>query len=491
MMPPSFSSSSSSAATPADPAATPVSTDQLVAWDRQYVWHPFTPMKPWVENKEIIVIERGEHEYLIDTTGRRYIDGVSSIWCNVHGHCVPELNAAIEAQLGRIAHTTLLGLANVPSTLLAKRLVDLVQSCGLSLNKVFYSDNGSTAVEVACKMAYQYWRNRGRGERTRFLALENAYHGDTIGAVSVGGIPIFHAAFKSLCFPVDFVAAPLLPPTSHPELQTRAEEERRIAAFIARVEQQLAARPDQYAAIVVEPLIQGAGGMIMHPPGTLRALRTLCDRHGLLLVCDEVMTGFGRTGRMFACEHEGVTPDLLCLSKGLTGGYMPLGVTMTTQNVYDSFYDDPRAGKTLYHGHTFTGHPLACAVALASLDLFAKNRLLEHVAAIGPSIDTLLAPLKENPYVADVRCLGLVAAVELVRNKADATPFPYSWRIGGALCTRMRTFGVMMRPLADVIVIMPPLAITAENLHQICHAVVASAEWIPQIAQQRQREFGL
>lgn len=467
------------------------STADLIAWDREYVWHPFTPMKSWVENKDILVIERGEREFLIDTEGRRYIDGVSSIWCNVHGHHVPELDAAIQEQLGKVAHTSLLGLANIPSVLLAKRLVELVQTCGLDLTKVFYSDNGSTAVEVACKMAYQYWKNEGEPSRTKFLALENAYHGDTLGAVSVGGIPVFHSAFKSLCFPVDFIPAPTRPETRTPELQTPVEEARRLAVFAQRLEQQLAAaQPDGgYAAIIIEPVIQGAGGMIMHPTGTLKLIRQIADRYHTLLICDEVMTGFGRTGKMFACEHDGVTPDFLCLSKGLTAGYMPLGVTLCTQKIYDSFYADPRAGKTLYHGHTFTGHPLACAVALASLELFERNQLMAHVAALEPMMDEILRPLARLPHVGDVRRQGLVAAVELVQNKTTGQPFPMHWRVGGAVCTRMRTLGMLMRPLADIIVIMPPLAISAENMRKLCQAVATAIPWVPEIIAAKRAEF--
>ncbi len=454
-------------------------------------------MKPWVEaegGKEIVVIERGEREFLIDTEGRRYIDGVSSLWCNVHGHCVPELDAAVREQLGRIAHTTLLGLANVPSVLLGRRLVELARGCGLALDRVFYSDNGSTAVEVACKMAYQYWRNvAGEGQkqearsqksevhgatpvewRSRFLALAAAYHGDTLGAVSVGGIALFHHAFKGLCFPVDFAPAP-----------ARADAGR---AALARIEALLQTHPAAYAGIVVEPLVQGAGGMVMHPPGFLRALRSLADRHDVLLIADEVMTGFGRTGRMFACEHEGVTPDLMCLSKGLTAGYMPLGVTLAKRKVFEGFYVDPNAegnlGKTFFHGHTFTGHPLACAVALASLDLFEQNRVLEHVAGLMPLLGEMLARARRMPFVADARQCGLIGAIDLAEAETGR-PFPATWRVGGALCTRMRALGLMMRPLADTLVIMPPLAIREENLRRLCDGVLEALGWVGEMVAQR------
>ncbi len=424
-------------------------------------------MKPWCENKEIVIIERGEREFLIDTEGRRYIDGVSSLWCNVHGHCVPELDAAVRDQLGKIAHSTLLGLTNVPAVLLAKRLVELARENGLTLDRVFYSDNGSTAVEVACKMAYQYWRNRGQA-RARFLAFENAYHGDTVGAVSVGGIPLFHHAFKGLCFPVDFVPPPAW------------EDEG--AASLARLRKCLAGGHD-YAAIVIEPLIQGAGGMLVHPPGFLREVRRIADEHNVLLIADEVMTGFGRTGLMFACEHEGVTPDLICLSKGLTAGYMPLGVTLATRRIFEAFYVDPAApgnmAKTFFHGHTFTGHPLACAVALASLDLFEKNRLLEHVSGLAEILEAMLERARCLPFVRDARQCGLIGAIDLADESGQ--PFPATWRIGGEVCTRMRTLGLMMRPLADTIVIMPPLAISTDNMRRLCDGVAAALQWVPEI----------
>ena len=453
----------------------PLPTQTLADWDRTYLWHPFTPMKPWCENKDIVIIERGDREFLIDTEGRRYIDGVSSLWCNVHGHCVPELDAAVKEQLSKIAHSTLLGLSNVPAIQLAKRLVDLTRASGLGLDKVFYSDNGSTAVEVACKMAYQYWHNLGQSTRGKFIALQSAYHGDTIGAVSVGGIPIFHHAFKSLTFPVDFVP----PPASSTTLE--------------QIKSLLTQHPDAYAAIIIEPLIQGAGGMLMHPPQFLRDLRRLADQHNTLLIFDEVLTAFGRTGKMFAAEHAQVTPDLMCLSKGLTAGYMPLGVTMTTQKIFDAFYVDPNAAegenaaKTFFHGHTFTGHPLACAVALASLDLFEKNSLLDHVQSLQPILQETLQQAQKSPYVKDARHLGLITAIDLANT--DGTPFPYHWRIGGALCTRMRTLEpirLMMRPLADTLVLMPPLAISEENLRHLCTGVLKSLEWLPEILAEKQ-----
>lgn len=442
-------------------------TQALIADDRRYLWHPFTPMKPWCEDKEIVVIERGENEFLIDTQGNRYLDAVSSLWCNVHGHNVPELNRAIVEQLGKVAHSTLLGLANVPSIELAKRLVKLAQAGGMDLARCFFSDNGSTAVEVACKMAFQYWKIRG-AERPRFVAFRNAYHGDTLGAVSVGGIPLFHAAFSGLTFGVDFV-----PPPS---------EDAELAALRALLEKNRGV----HAAIIVEPLVLGAAGMLMYPASVLRNIRDLAAAHDTLLIADEVMTGFGRTGKMFACEHAGITPDLLCLSKNLTGGYMPLGATLATQKIFDAFYVDPNANdganitKTFFHGHTFTGNPLGCAVALASLDLFEKNRTLEHVNSLTPLLDAFLEKAAHSPYVHNPRRTGFIAALDLVHPETRE-PFPYHWRIGAALCSRVRTLGVIARPIADTLILMPPLAIREKNLRQVTEAYLQSLGWIPEV----------
>jgi adenosylmethionine-8-amino-7-oxononanoate aminotransferase len=459
------------------------STSELISWDREFLWHPFTPMKPWCENKEIVVIERGEGEFLIDTLGRRYIDGVSSLWCNVHGHNVPELNAAVIGQLQAIAHSTLLGLANVPSILLARRLIELIRSRGLALDKVFYSDNGSTAVEVACKMAFQYWANLGQ-PRQKFLAFGNAYHGDTLGAVSLGGIPLFHQTFKPLTFAVEFVA----PPDSRDG----------GAAALAAMEGLLRQEPGAYAAIVVEPLVLGAGGMLMYPPAVLGRLRALADAHDTLLIFDEVLTGFGRTGTFFAAEHApGVTPDFLCLSKGLTAGYMPLGVTVTTRKIFEAFYVDPNtaegAAKTFFHGHTFTGHPLACSVALASLDLLERKDLLGHVRSMYPVLEEFLGRGRDSPFVADARRCGFIAAIDLAQPAADgqvSRPFPAAWRVAAELCTRMRGLGVMLRPLADTLVIMPPLAISRENLQYLCDTVLRSLTWIPEVVRGKEKSGG-
>jgi adenosylmethionine-8-amino-7-oxononanoate aminotransferase len=459
-------------------------TSDLIAWDREFLWHPFTPMKPWCENKDILVIARGEREFLIDTEGRRYIDGVSSLWCNVHGHCVPELDAALRDQLSKIAHSTLLGLANIPSILLAKRLVELTRSSRIPLDKVFYSDNGSTAVEVACKMAFQFWQNQN-APRSRFIAFTHSYHGDTLGAISLGGIPLFHQTFKPLCFPTDFVSAPQPSDSGH--------------ASLTAIDNLLSKNPHSHVAIIIEPLVMGAGGMHIYPSIVLRKLRDLANRHNTLLIFDEVLTAFGRTGTMFATEHSAIqsdpsienqkskienpiTPDLLCLSKGLTAGYMPLGVTMTTQKIFDAFYADPAENKTFYHGHTFTGHPLACAVALASLDLFEKNQLLDHVQNLFPILAGTLQSASRSPFVKETRQCGLIGAIDLAQESGE--PFPARCRIASELCTRLRTREILLRPLADTLVIMPPLAITRHNMQKLCDGVLQGISWLPEISQQ-------
>jgi adenosylmethionine-8-amino-7-oxononanoate aminotransferase len=466
-------------------------TQTLIQWDRQFVWHPFTPMQAWMEKTDPPVIQRGEAEFLFDTQGRKYIDGVSSLWCNVHGHHVPELDQALRDQLDQIAHSTLLGLCNVPSILLAKRLVEIAPP---GLSRVFYSDNGSTAVEVACKLAYQYWVNLGKKEKSRFISLRGAYHGDTLGAVSLGGIPAFHHVYEPLCFPVDRIAPPLLPPFAGPD--AAAAPESTSAAIAGNIHWQediqrlLARHPGQYAAIVLEPLVQGAGGMLMHPPGTLTRLRQLADRHELLLICDEVMTGFGRTGKMFACNHEHITPDLLCLSKGLTAGYMPLGATLATENLFQAFYADPREGKTFFHGHTFTGHPLACAVALASLDLMESRNILRHVQELSSIMADGLMPLREHPHVGDIRQIGLIAAVDLIPHQGDSAQFDFHWRVGGELCAAMREKGLILRPLADTLVLMPPLASSVQSVRRMTQIVVQSVSTVVDIVRRKQESQG-
>src|SRR3954454_22016285 len=376
------------------------------------------------------MVESAEGCELIDSEGRRYIDGVSSLWCNVHGHRHPAIDAAVRAQLDRVAHSTMLGLSHPPAIELAERLVQLAPP---GLTRVFYSDSGSTAAEIALKMAFQYWQQQGRGERTRFVCLDNAYHGDTVGSVSVGGIDLFHSLYRPLLFD-----ATRVPPGD-----------------LHAMDRSLAG--GDVAAVIMEPLVQGAAGMLMQPEGYLTGVRELCDRHEVLLDLDEVATGFGRTGRMFACEHESVAPDFLCLAKGLTGGYMPLAATLATEEVYEGFLGEHQELRTFFHGHTYTGNPLACAAALATLDVFESERTLERLERKIALLGMLLEPLERHPAVAEVRRCGFMVGIEL-------TPYPLELSMGHRVTLEARRLGAIIRPLGDVVVLMPPLAISEQEL---------------------------
>ncbi|NHM25653.1 adenosylmethionine--8-amino-7-oxononanoate transaminase [Desulfofundulus sp. TPOSR] len=433
----------------------------LEQWDKEYVWHPFTQMQQYAREKPLI-IARGEGSYLIDVEGNRYLDGVSSLWVTVHGHCHPALNRAIKEQLDEIAHSTLLGLANVPSILLAKKLVEITPP---GLSKVFYSDAGATAVEIALKMAFQYWQQKEGGcfrSKTKFISLVEAYHGDTIGSVSVGGISLFHGIFRPLLFECLHAPAPYC-------YRCPLERERESCGMACadRLEELLKEHHQEVAAVIIEPLVQGAAGMITAPDGFLRRVRELCTRYNVLLIADEVAVGFGRTGRLFACEHEGVSPDLMCLAKGITGGYLPLAATLTTDEVYSAFLGKPEEGKTFYHGHTYTGNPLACAAALASIELFEKENLL---AALQPKIELLHRKLEgfwELPHVGDIRQRGMMVGIELVADKKTKQPYPREEQVGHRVILEARRRGLVIRPLDNVIVLMPVLAMSEEELNQV------------------------
>ena len=390
------------------------------------------------------MIDRAEGVELIDTDGRRYLDGVSSLWCNVHGHRHPAIDEAVREQLDRVAHSTMLGLSHPGAAELAARLIEVAPP---GLSRVFYSDSGSTAVEVALKMAFQYWQHRGgqHVRRASFICLEEAYHGDTIGSVSVGGMELFHSAFGPLLF-----EAHQAPPGD-----------------IEAMERLISRREEEVAAVVIEPLVQGAAGMITHPPGYLRALRRLCDRHGLLLICDEVATGFGRTGTMFACEQEGVSPDLLCVAKGLTGGYMPLAATLATERIYEAFLGSYSEFKTFFHGHTYTGNPLACAAALASLEVFHRERTLVRLQPKIRLLSESLAEVEEMNEVSEVRQCGLMVGIDLGEHDPEL-------RLGHRVALEARKRGVIVRPLGDVIVLMPPLAISKQDLRRLVDVVAES-----------------
>ncbi|HWC27890.1 MAG TPA: adenosylmethionine--8-amino-7-oxononanoate transaminase [Solirubrobacteraceae bacterium] len=419
-----------------------MTTRELARTDKRVLWHPFTQQRGWCE-EEPLIVERAAGCMLYDSDGRGYLDGVSSLWCNVHGHAHPAIDRAVRDQLERVAHTTLLGLSHPGAIELAERLVRLAPP---GLERVFYSDNGSTAAEVALKMAFQYWQHRGEPERTGFVCLRDAYHGDTIGSVSVGGIEVFHACFGPLLFD-----AWQAQPGDAESLEALLREHR-----------------GRVAAVIVEPLVQGAAGMLTHPDGYLRDVRALCDEHDVLLICDEVATGFGRTGTMFACEQEDVAPDLMCVAKGLTGGYLPLAATLATERIYEAFLGQPAELKTFFHGHTYTGNPLACAAALATLDVFEREGTLAalqpKIALLGALLDELVAPLRG---VREVRRRGFMVGIEL-------REFPLEARMGHEVTLAARRRGAVIRPLGDVVVLVPPLAMSADELSRLVQITAAS-----------------
>jgi adenosylmethionine-8-amino-7-oxononanoate aminotransferase len=440
---------------------------KLEELDRKYIWHPFTQMKDWEEGTPIVIAE-GRDCFLKDTYGRWYLDGVSSLWVNLFGHRKKEIDEAIREQLDRIAHSTMLGLSNVPAIKLAERLVLLVNN---SLTKVFYSDNGSTAVEVGLKMAFQYWKHRGIQGRHGFLSLKNAYHGDTIGAVSVGGVDIFHKTFAPLLFKTYKAPSPYCYRCELGEVFPGCN-----LACLQEMEGIFRAHADEIAGVILEPLMQAAGGMIASPPGYLRGVRELCNRFNVLMIADEVATGFGRTGKMFACEREAVVPDILCLSKGITGGYMPLAVTLATDEIYNAFLGEFRDLKTFFHGHSYTGNPLACAAALACLDIFEKEKVIENLQEKIALIESRLQEILPLPHVGDVRNAGLMAGIELVADKVTKQPYDWEEKVGWRVAHRAREKGVLIRPLGNIVVIMPPLSISEENLDQLMKIIEKSIE---------------
>jgi adenosylmethionine---8-amino-7-oxononanoate aminotransferase len=416
--------------------------------DHRHLWHPFTPQREWT-GEEPLVIEGADGTNLIDGAGRRYIDGTSSLWCNVHGHRHPLIDAAIHAQVDRVAHSTMLGLTHRGAAELAARLVELAPP---GLSRVFYSESGASAVEIALKMAFQHCAQRGgqHARRTAFVCLEGGYHGDTLGSVSVGGIDLFHAAYGPLLF------------RSH----------RVPAGDTAALERILDLHGEEVAAVILEPLVQGAAGIRPMPPGFLRAARELTERHGVFLIADEVATGFGRTGTMFACEQERVAPDFLCLGKGLTGGYLPLAATLTTDSVYAGFLGSAEEACTFFHGHTFTGNPVACAAALASLDVFASEGTLVRLQPKIRMLHELLADVAAMPEVAEVRGRGFMVGIDLGAHDPGLG-------LGHRVVLEARARGAIVRPLGDTIVLMPPLAITQEDLRRLVEIVADSirAAW--------------
>ncbi len=433
-------------------------TKRIEKLDREYLWHPFTQMKEWAEEPPLIVTG-GHGVFLKDIHGKWYIDGVSSLWVNVHGHGKKEIDDAIKEQVGRISHSTLLGLTHPLAAELAGMIVKIAPK---GLTKVFYSDSGSTAVEIGLKMAFQYWQHKGNKQKTKFISLTNAYHGDTIGAVSVGGIELFHELFSPLLFESFRVPSPYCYrcelKKKHPSCKL---------ACLNSMEKVLKKHHKEIAGLVIEPLVQGAAGMIVFPAGYLKGARRLCNKYKILMIADEVATGIGRTGKMFACEHEGVSPDILCLAKGVTGGYLPLAATVAAEKVYKVFLGKYKDLKSFFHGHTYTGNQLACAAAIANLSLFKKEGTLRKMQPRIKILERELAKISEYPHVGNVRQKGFMVGIELVKDKKTKAPYPLDDKIGIKVCAEARKNGVIIRPLGNVVVLMPPLTISAHELNSL------------------------
>jgi adenosylmethionine-8-amino-7-oxononanoate aminotransferase len=445
---------------------------QFQSTDKLHVWHPFTQMKDWVrEDNTPLIITEARDTFIKDIRGRWCLDGVSSLWVNLLGHRRAEIDEAIKRQLDKVAHSTLLGLANERSIELAGRLSLLLEKSfpGARLNKIFFSDNGSTSVEVALKMAFQYWQLRGVKEKKFFISLENGYHGDTLGAVSVGGVDIFHETFRPLLFKTFKAPSPYCY-----RCPLRKKKKTCGLACAGKIEGIFKKSADKVVGLILEPMVQAAGGIIVFPPGYLKRVREICSNYNVLLIADEVATGFGRTGKMFASEHEQVHPDILCLSKGITGGYMPLAATVATEEIYNAFLGEYAELKTFFHGHSYTGNPLACAAALAVLDIFEREDVLN---SIKPKIEILkdwLTRMEYHPHVGQARGLGLMAGVELVKDKRKKTPYKWEERMGWKVALRCLEKGLFIRPLGNVLVIMPPLSISERNLERMLEIIEES-----------------
>ncbi len=448
----------------------------LEEWDKEFFWHPFTQMKVYREEENIIV-EKGEGVYIYDIYGNKYLDGVSSLWCNVHGHNHPKLNKALKDQIDKIAHFTTLGASNVPAVVFAKNLIDVAPP---KLKKVFYSEDGAEAMEIAIKIAYHYWHNKGEKQKNKFVTLSEAYHGDTIGSVSVGGINIFHEKYKPLLFDVYKMPSPYLEAVKIAG-RDKALEYDTTKLLIEEIEQFIFKNHQEIAAFVLEAGVQGAAGILPFPKGYLKEVRRLCDEYNLLMIVDEVATGFGRTGYMFASEKEGIEPDIMALGKGITGGYLPLAATLVTDEIFNEFLGEFGEAKHFYHGHTYTGNPLACSVAIANLEVFEEEQTLKKLK---PRIKQLEERLKEFwnlKHVGDVRQYGFMAGIELVKDKKEMKPYPYGDRIGFKVAKEMIKRGIWVRPLGDVMVIMPPLIITEKELNYFLDCMIDSIKAVTEI----------
>jgi adenosylmethionine---8-amino-7-oxononanoate aminotransferase len=434
--------------------------------DRNNYWHAFTQMADY----EPLIIREAQGVWLHDHLGRRLLDGGSSMWCNVHGHRHPVIDDAIRQQLDRVAHVTSLGMSNPTTIQLTERLVDITPS---NLHCVFYCCDGASAVEVALKMAFQYWRqiDPPQNNRTLYLAVGGAYHGDTLGAVSVGGVARFHAMFSPLLF--DVVRGPMPDTYRFPE---EIPDDQLTDYYLSQYRMLFETYGDRLAAVVIEPLLQAAAGMVLHPKGFLRGLAELAKQFSVLIIADEIATGMGRTGQMWACQWEAVQPDFLCTGKGLSGGYLPISATVTTRQVWNAFLGDYSQSRSFFHGHTFSGNPLCSAAALATIDLFESERTLDNVQTQAQYLHHRLSQIASHPHVGQVRQLGLAAAIELVESKAARLGFPWQDRVGAQVCNRALKHGVWIRPLGNVLVLMPPLCIQKGDLDYLVDAVMASID---------------
>jgi adenosylmethionine-8-amino-7-oxononanoate transaminase len=440
-------------------------SNKLKNKDKNFVWHPFTQMKDYIKEAPLIIKE-GKGCYLKDINGRSYIDGISSLWVNLHGHRKKEIDAAIKKQLSKISHSTLLGFSNVPAVELAEELVKISPK---GLDKVFFSDDGSTAVEIAIKMACQYWQQQPKEEyrnKTKFISFTGAYHGDTLGSVSIGGIELFHKIYNPLLFDVIRAKYPYCY-----RCPWGKEKQSCVKICLFHLEKLIIKNHFQTAALIIEPLVQGAAGMVTALEGFLKHVWQLCKKYNILLIADEVAVGFGRTGKMFACEHEGVSPDIMALAKGITGGYLPLAATLVTKKIYDGFLGEYKDKKTFFHGHSYTGNQLACAAALANLNLFKKEKVLEKVQKKSIQLKNMLEKFYEIPIVGDIRQKGLMVGIELVKDKESKKGFNYEDKIGIKVCQEAIKRGVIIRPLGDVIVLMPPLSISLKDLKKLVDVV--------------------
>ena len=424
--------------------------------DLTHIWHPFTQMQEYGKEEQVI-IEKAYDSFLVDIDGKKYLDGVSSLWVNIHGHRRKEIDRAIIKQIKKVSHTTLLGLSNTQTICLAKKLVEITPP---NLKRVFFSDNGSTGIEIALKIGFQYWQQKGESQKNKFVSFIGGYHGDTLGAVSVGGMDLFHKKYKPLLFNSFKVPYPYC---------YRCSKTFRLCnmACLKKLENILEQKHDKIIGVIIEPLVQCAGGIITAPKGFLKAVSKLCKKHGVLLIADEVATGFGRTGKMFACEHEKVRPDIMVVSKGITGGYLPLAATLTTEEIYDQFLGEYDEHRTFYHGHSYTGNSLACAAALANISIFEEDRVLESVEEKIEFLQVGLKGFDKLAHVGDIRQKGLIAGIELVENKDSHKRYSLGARIGHKVILEARKRGLIIRPLEDVIVLMPPLSIRIKELSQI------------------------